>query len=84
MPGDYHTQIDPKMPPVQHVPRWVPVALKTKQDKLHELESKQITTRVDEPTAWISSLVTVLKPGKVLVCIDSRDLNKDLHIKFPH
>ena len=71
LPGDYHIVIDPKVPPVQHAPRRAPVDFKTKlREKLHELESKQIMTRVDEPTAWICSLVTVLKPGKVRVRID--------------
>ena len=37
---------------------------------------KGIIAKVDKPTAWISSLVTVVKPNKVRVCIDPRDLNK--------
>ena len=77
LPGEYQIEIDSKVSPVQHAPRRAPVALKAKlKEKLHELESREIITRVDEPTAWISSLVTVLKPGKIRVCIDPRDLNK--------
>lgn len=29
-----------------------------------------------EHTAWISDIVTIMKPGKLWVCIDPRDLNK--------
>ena len=73
----YHIEIDPAVPAVQHAPRRAPVALKAKlKEKLTELESKGIITKVVEPTAWISSLVTVVKPGKLQVCIDPRDLNK--------
>ena len=77
LPGDYHIEIDPTVLLVQHAPRRAPVALKAKlKEKITELERKGIITRVDEPTAWISSLVAVLKPGKIRVCIDPRDLNK--------
>ena len=40
------------------------------------MEEKGIIAKVDKPTAWISSLVAVVKPNKVRVCIDPRDLNK--------
>jgi len=77
LPGEYHIEVDPSVSPVQHVPRQAPVALKAKlKEKLQDLETREIIARVDEPTAWISSLVTVLKPGKIRVCIDPRDLNK--------
>ena len=33
---------------------------------------KKVTT----PTDWISSMLTVKKPGKLRICIDPRDLNK--------
>ena len=29
-----------------------------------------------EPTDWVSSMVTVVKNGKVRICIDPKDLNK--------
>ena len=65
------------MTPVQHAPRQTPVALKERlKQKLQEMESKGIIMKVNEPTAWISSMVAVVKPGKVRVCIDPKDLNK--------
>ena len=33
LPGDYHIEVDPTVPPVQHLPRQVPLPLK---DKLKE------------------------------------------------
>jgi len=29
-----------------------------------------------QPTEWISSMVTVAKPGKIRICLDPQDLNK--------
>ena len=55
------------MPAVQDAPRRAPVAVKAKlKEKITELESKGIVTKVVEPTAWISSPVTVIKPGKTM------------------
>ena len=53
------------------------MALKKRlKQKIDEMEEKGIIAKVDKPTAWISSLVAVVKPNKVRVCIDPRDLNK--------
>ena len=30
---------------------------------------------VSKPTDWVSSMVTVVKPGKLRICIDPRHLN---------
>ena len=71
---EYHIELDPGVSPVQHVPRRVPVAMKHQlKSKLEELGK---ITKVLEPTPWISNIVTIMKPGKVRVCIDPRDLNK--------
>ena len=63
--------------PVVHPPRRVPVALKGKLKKeLDRLQSLGIIEQVTDPTPWVSSLVTVLKPnGQIRVCIDPKDLN---------
>ena len=74
---EYHIELDPTVSPVQHVPRRVPVAMKHRlKSKLEELTKQGIITKVQEPTPWISNIVTIMKPGKVRVCIDPRDLNK--------
>ena len=70
---EYHIELDPTVSPVQHVP----VAMKHRlKSKLEELTKQGIITKVQEPTPWISNIVTIMKPGKVRVCIDPRDLNK--------
>ena len=36
--------------------------------------------RVYEPSDWVNSMVTVIKPnGKLRICIDPRDLNKAIN-----
>ena len=37
-----------------------------------------ILTEVNEPTNWTSSFAALKKPGKLRICIDSKDLNKAL------
>lgn len=75
--GDYHIEVDPSIKPVQHVPRRVPLALKARlKAKLDDLEQRGVIKKVDKPTTWISSMVTVVKPDKLRICIDPKDLNK--------
>ena len=64
MPGEYGIQMDPSVTPVQHRPRKVPVMLKDDVIvKLKQLEEQGVISRVDEPTPWISSLVSLRKPN---------------------
>ena len=76
--GDaYHIDIDSTITPVQHVPRRVPVAMKEPlKRKLAELTKQGIITKVEKPTPWISNMVAIMKPNKIRLCIDPRDLNK--------
>ena len=75
--GEYHIEVESAVPPVQHAPRRVSVALKEKlKATIEELEERENIRRVVEPTPWISSLVAVLKPGKLWVCTDPIDVNK--------
>ena len=76
--GDkYHIELDPTVSPVQHVPRRVPVAMKHRlKSKLEELMKQGIITKVLEPTLWIRNIVKIMKPGKVRVCIDPRNVSK--------
>lgn len=83
LPGKYHIDVDPTVKPVIHPPRKVSFALKEKlRDKLEELERRGIIETVTVPTDWVSSMVTVVKPNKLRVCIDPKDLNRA--IKRPH
>ena len=49
--------------------------------KLAELTKQGIITKVKEPIPWISNMVAIMKPGKLHLCIDPRDLNRE--IKWP-
>ena len=63
--------------PVVHAPRTVPIALRSKlKSELKRMEELGVITKQIEPTEWVNSLVTVIKPnGKLRVCIDPKDLN---------
>ena len=65
------------MQPVQHNPRWVPIAIQDKvRAKIADLEKKGIVKKVAKPTVWISSMVVVTTPKKIRICLDPKDLNK--------
>ena len=43
------------------------------------MEKLDVIEKIDEPTEWVNSMVTVIKPnGKIRICIDPRDLNKQV------
>ena len=49
------------------------------KEELTQLVEKKIIEKVTEPTDWVSSLVVVEKKnGKLRLCIDPKDLNKNL------
>ncbi|XP_062583207.1 uncharacterized protein K02A2.6-like [Saccostrea cucullata] len=77
-PGDCTIHTDPKVHPVVHPPRRVPLALQDKlRAELERMESQNIICKVTKPTQWVSSLVVVEKPNsKLRVCLDPKDLNK--------
>ncbi|CAG2188277.1 unnamed protein product [Mytilus edulis] len=81
--GKYHLELNENAQPVVHPPRKVPVAIKDQlQTELNRLCDMNIITQVTKPTPWVSSLVTVVKPNKLRVCIDPKHLNQ--HIKRSH
>lgn len=68
----YQITLDPKVPPVVHAPRKVPIEVKEKlQAELCEMESQDIIARVKQPTDWVNS-------GRLLLCLDPKDLNKTI------
>ena len=77
LPVTHHIEIDRNVKPVVHAPRKVPAALRPKiQEELNRMEKLNVITSVTTPTEWVSSLVTVVKPNKIRLCIDPKDLNK--------
>ena len=80
----HHIQLQPGHKPVVHAPRKAPVTLRTKvKDELNRMEKLEVSERIHEPTDWVNSMVTIIKPsGKLRICIDPKDLNKA--IKWEH
>ena len=77
IPGEHSIKVDPRIPAVVHPPRKVPVSLKGKiKDELDRMEQTGVIVRQTERTDWINSMVAVVKPNKIRICIDPRDLNK--------
>jgi hypothetical protein len=77
LPGKHTIKVDPSVKPVIHPPRRVPIALKDKiKEELDRMEREGVIVRQMEPTAWVNSMVTVVKPNKVRICIDPKDLNQ--------
>ena len=46
------------------------------EKKIIELMGKGIIKKAEEPSEWISSMVVVVKPNKIRICLDPKDLNK--------
>ena len=76
--GQYTIRLDETVPPVQHAPRRISVALRPQlKDNLDALETQGVIAQVTTPTNWISSIVAVPKKnGKLRVCLDPKDLNR--------
>lgn len=65
-----------------HPPHKVPVIVCSKAE-LERIEHLGVIEHVREPTDWVNSMVTVVKPnGKLRICIDPRDLNKSIKREF--
>ena len=86
----YHIKLKPDANPVAHPPRKLPTALRDRVfAELNDMVmvSNGIIKPVNEPTAWVNSMVVNEKRnGKLRICIDPRDLNKALlreHYQLP-
>ncbi|XP_028412533.1 uncharacterized protein K02A2.6-like [Dendronephthya gigantea] len=75
--GKHHIEVDPNIKPVIHPPRKVPAALRHRILKeLERMVDLGVIEKQSEPTSWVNSMVTVVKPNKLRICIDPRDLNR--------
>ena len=65
----------------------MPIELRPKiKEKLDALVKRKVITPVTEPTEWVSSVLAVIKPNKIRICLDPRDLNeaiKQEHYQMP-
>lgn len=81
-PGQHHIQIDPIVTPIVHAPRRIPVTLRDKiVEELQLMEKLGVIARQTEPTEWVNSMVTVVKPNKIRICMDPKDLNEAIKKK---
>ena len=77
LPGEHTIMLDPSVPPVNHPARKVPVSLKEKiKGELDRMEKAGVIVRQTEPTDWVNCMVAVVKPNKIRICIDPRDLKE--------
>ena len=76
LPGEHKIKLKTDAVPVIYPPRKVPVALqKQVRIELERMENLKVIQPVTEATEWVSSMVTVVKPGKVRICLDPKNLN---------
>lgn len=79
LPGKYSIRLKDGAVGVIHPPRRQPAALKQKIiDKLQEMEASGHITKVEEPTEWVNSMMVVFKNDKIRICLDPKDLNKEI------
>ena len=78
LPGTHCIRVNEEVSPVVHAPRKIPIALKDRvKEELDRMEEIGVIVKQNEPTRWVNSMVTVIKPnGKLRICIDPRDLNQ--------
>ena len=76
--------IDQSHRPVVHSPQHVPVKLRSKlQEELKRMEQLNVIEKVGDPTDWVNSMVTFIKPsGKLRICIDPCDLNRAIKREY--
>ena len=80
LPGTVHLRVDENAEPSVMPSRRIPTALREKfKAELDRLENLGILAKVDEPTAWVSSVViSTKKSGALRICIDLWPLNQAL------
>ena len=88
LPGEHGITVDPSVKPVQKPCRRVPFALEDKVKlELLRMEQLGVITKVEEPTEWVNSFVTVTKKsGDIRLCLNPTDLNRAVrreHYKLP-
>ena len=77
LPVEHHIELNETIEPVIHPPRRVPEAIRSRVTKeLHQMEEEGVVEKVDQPTDWVNSVVTVIKPHKTRICLDPRNLNE--------
>ena len=78
--GDVHLEINENAKPTVMPPRRVPVAIKPRlKQELERLTARGAITTVQEPTDWVSNMITIIKPdGSIRLCIYPYHVNQEL------
>ena len=72
----YLITLDPKVSPVAHAPRKVPIELNGKlQAESNERGGQGIIARVTHSTDWV---IREKENGRLRICLDPKDLNKPI------
>ena len=81
LPGNYDIDLDPDVRPVQNRPKGIPLSMKTEvKVKVESPEKLGVLEKVEEPTQWISNMLSVRKANwTIRVCLDPSDLNKAIN-----
>ena len=62
-----------------HPPRKVLVSLEEKlKEELDRMGKAEVIIRQKEPSDWVNSMVAVVKPDMLRICIDLRNLNETI------
>ena len=79
-PGKHKLTLKPDAQPVIHAPRRAPIQLKDKiKAELNRMTELGVIRPVQQPTDWVSSITYVHKPdGSLRICLDPKDLNRNL------
>ena len=85
LPIEHHIELNETVKPVVHPPRCVRAAIRSRVTReLHRMEEEGVIEKVGQPTDWVNSMVTVIKPHKTRICLDSQNLNEAIKRKhFP-
>ena len=64
----------------------MPITLRPKiQEELAHMERLDVIEKVTEPTDWLNSMVTIIKPdGSLHICIDPHHLNEVIQREHYH
>ena len=86
LPIQYKIQLKDNSVPVIHPVRKVPINLKERLRKeLNRPTEMEVIKPMNEPTEWVNSLVIVeKKSGDLRLCIDLKDLNKNIRREHYH
>ena len=84
MEPEHQIKLNDNASPIVHAPRKIPIGLPGKLKKeLDSMEKTDVIRKVDEPTEWVSSMVVAKKPnGQLRICLDLRDLSKEIKREY--